>query len=122
LLVTSFAISLVVLFPAMLIYEPHPVARLFVASGSALFGLALISVFSLALATFIFFSVLGEVDATQASLSIYLMPVFGVLLSGAALNETVSLSLLAGGLLVGAGTWLVTVWEQRAAKRSVAAS
>lgn len=114
LLVSTFAVSLVALLPAMLIYEPQPMARLQSATIQSLTGLVIIGVVCLAMSMFLYFRVLGEVEATQASLSIYFLPVFGVLLSGAALHETVSAALIGGGVLVGAGAWLVTVQEQRA--------
>lgn len=113
LLVATFAVSLVALFPAMILYEPGAVGRLRSASAASVTGLVVVGAISLALAMFLFFRVLGEVEATQASLSIYFLPVFGVLLSGAALRETVSTGLVAGGLLVGAGAWIVTVQEHR---------
>ncbi|WP_321475528.1 DMT family transporter [uncultured Paludibaculum sp.] len=121
LLVATFTVSLIALLPAMLFYEPGPLQRLQSASSAALFGLIIIGALSLALSMFLYFRVLGEVDATQASLSIYFLPVFGVLLSGLALHETVSSALLAGGLLVGIGAWLVTMHEQRS-KRTVTSS
>jgi drug/metabolite transporter (DMT)-like permease len=114
LLVSTFAVSLLALLPAMLIYEPAPVLRLQRATTASLAGLVIIGVVSLAFSMFLYFRVLGEVDATQASLSIYFLPVFGVVLSGATLHETISPALVGGGLLVGAGAWLVTVQEQRA--------
>jgi drug/metabolite transporter (DMT)-like permease len=113
LVVASFAVSLLVLLPAMLYYEPNPWARLSSASWAALGGLAVIAIFSLALSMVLFFQVLQDIDATQASLSIYLLPVFGVLLSATTLRETLKPSLLGGGLLVAAGAWLVTAYEER---------
>ena len=114
LLVATFSVSLAALLPVLLIYEPDPLSRLRTASSASVVGLLLVGVLSLALAMFLYFRVLGEVEATQASLSIYFLPIFGLLLSGAALHETVSLSLIAGGVLVGAGAWLITVREPNA--------
>jgi drug/metabolite transporter (DMT)-like permease len=113
LIVGSFVVSLVVLLPAMLYYEPNPLERLRAASMGALVGLVIIAVFSLALSMVLFFQVLQNMDATQASLSIYLLPVFGVILSAATLQEKLKPSLIGGGLLVAAGAWLVTAYEER---------
>lgn len=113
LLVSTFTVSLLALIPAMLTYEPGAFGRLQGASQAGLWGLAIVGAISLAAATLLYFRLLGEIDATQASLSIYLLPVFGVLLSGAALHETLSPSLLFGGLLVGLGAGLVTAQESR---------
>jgi len=118
LLVGTFVVSLVALLPAMVIYEPGSLARLRSASPASLTGLFVVGSVSLALAMFLYFRVLGEVEATQASLSIYFLPVFGVVLSGVTLHETLGVTLVAGGLLVATGVWLVTMHEQRA-KRGV---
>lgn len=118
LLASTFAVSLVAMLPAMLIYEPGVAQRFQKASTASIVALVVVGAISLAAATMLYFRLLGEVEATQASLSIYFLPVFGVLLSGAALRETVSSTLLAGGAMVGAGAWIVTAQENRA-KRSL---
>ena len=113
LIVASFTVSLLLLLPAVLFYEPQPLGRLLAASTPAMISLVVVAVFSLALSMLLYFGVLQDIDATQASLSIYLLPVFGVLLSAVTLEERVKPSLIAGGLLVAAGAWLVTVYEER---------
>ncbi len=113
LIVGSFTVSLLLLLPAVLFYEPQPLVRLLAASTPAMISLVVVAVFSLALSMLLYFGVLQDIDATQASLSIYLLPVFGVLLSAVTLEERVKPSLIAGGLLVAAGAWLVTVYEER---------
>lgn len=113
LLVLSFAVSLIAMFPALLYYEPGSLARIWTASTPSLVSLAVVAVFSLALSMLLYFATLQNVDAMQASLSIYLLPVFGVVLSAITLGERMKPSLLAGGLLVAAGAWLVTVYEER---------
>jgi drug/metabolite transporter (DMT)-like permease len=113
LVVTSFGVSLVVLLPAMLYYEPDPLQRLLAASTPAVLSLVVVAVFSLALSMVLYFGVLQDIDATQASLSIYLLPVFGVIVSAATLRERLKPSLLIGGLLVATGAWLVTAYEER---------
>ena len=113
LLVGSFAVSVAVLFPVALSYEPGMPDRMLNASWQAWLSLLSIAVLSLSLSMVLFFRVLAHVDATQASLSIYLLPVFGVALSGLALKEAVTPSLIAGGLLVCVGAWFVTVYENR---------
>jgi drug/metabolite transporter (DMT)-like permease len=114
LLVATFVVSLAALYPAMVVYEPGALERLRTATPASLAGLFVVGTVSLALAMFLYFRVLGEVEATQASLSIYFLPVFGVVLSGVTLHETLSFPLVAGGLLVATGVWMVTMHEQRA--------
>jgi drug/metabolite transporter (DMT)-like permease len=72
-----------------------------------------IAVFSLSISMMLYFWVIQRIDVTQASLSIYLLPVFGVLFSAVLLHEKVTFPLVAGGALVFAATFLVTVYEER---------
>jgi drug/metabolite transporter (DMT)-like permease len=68
----------------------------------------------------LYFWVIEKIDVTQASLSIYLLPVFGVLLSTVVVRERITASLMFGGLLVFAATFLVTVYEERKRMRNAA--
>ncbi len=52
-------------------------------------------------------------DATQAGLSNYLIPFFGVLIAAVVLRERLTTFMLLGGILVLASTLLVTVYEER---------
>ncbi len=61
----------------------------------------------------LYFWVIERIDVMQASLSVYLLPVFGVLFSSLLLHEKITLQLLAGGALVFAATFLITVQEER---------
>lgn len=116
-LVYSFAISNLILVPVMIRYEPLSWKHLASLKPAVWTSLAAIAIFSLALAMILFLWVLQRLDAMQASLSIYLLPVFGVILSALTVNEKITMPLLLGGGLVFAGTFLVTVYEEK--KRSV---
>ena len=61
-----------------------------------------------------FFHVLKRLDATQAGLSNYLIPFFGVLLAILILHEHLTKSVMLGGALVLASTLLVTVFDKPA--------
>jgi drug/metabolite transporter (DMT)-like permease len=74
---------------------------------------------SLSLSMLLYFWVIDKIDVTQASLSIYLLPVFGVLLSTFVVKEKITAPLMFGGLLVFAGTFLVTVYEERKRMRNM---
>ena len=71
----------------------------------------MISVFCLTSAMMLFFWVIKRIDLTQAALSIYLLPVFGVLISTVTLKEKMTWQLLAGGILVFVATFLATKWR-----------
>ena len=62
--------------------------------------------------------VLSRIDASQASVSIYLLSVFGVILSAITLHEKLSLVQLLGGSLVVAGTVLTSEYEARKLARA----
>lgn len=57
--------------------------------------------------------VLNRLDVGQVSVSIYLLPFFGLLLSIATLHETISRRQIVGGMLVLFGTAMLTVYEHR---------
>lgn len=122
-LVYSFAISDVALFVAMLVWEPHALAQLASAGPVVWLCLAAIAVFSLSTAMMLFFWVIERINLTQAALSMYLLPVFGVLISTVALKERMRWQLVAGGVLVFAGTFLATRYQEyRRSRESVAAA
>ena len=54
---------------------------------------------------------LKRLDVSQASVSIYLLPFLGVLLSVATLHETVTATMLLGGSITLVGTFLITFTE-----------
>jgi drug/metabolite transporter (DMT)-like permease len=81
-------------------------------------GLAILALLQYSLSMVIFLTVLSRLDATQAALCNYLIPFFGLIIAAVALNERLTLPMIAGGLLVLASTFLITVYEERRRKRS----
>jgi drug/metabolite transporter (DMT)-like permease len=59
----------------------------------------------------IFLNVLTRLDATQAALSNYLIPFFGVLIAALVLHERLTGFMIVGGLLALLSTLLITVWD-----------
>ena len=57
--------------------------------------------------------VLKRLEAGQISVSIYLLSIFGVLLSAVTLHERIGVIQIAGGLLVVIATWLTSEYENR---------
>jgi drug/metabolite transporter (DMT)-like permease len=112
-LVYSFFVADVVLFALIVLLEPDSLRRLAGIGWSVWVSLLLIAIFSLSVSMVLFFLVLERIDATQASLSIYLLPVFGVLISAITVGEKVTWNLIAGGALVLGSTFLVTTYEER---------
>jgi drug/metabolite transporter (DMT)-like permease len=113
----SFLVADVALFFAMLAREPLS-RKLLMSLGPAVWlSLAMIAIFSLSMAMMLFFWVIDRINLTQAALSIYLLPVFGVLISTLTLKERIRWQLVAGGLLVFVGTLLATRYEGRKSAR-----
>jgi drug/metabolite transporter (DMT)-like permease len=120
LLVYSFLLTDLELAVFLLVFERTPIAA-FTSLGSGVWGsLLTIAIFSLSISMLLYFWVIEKIDVTQASLSIYLLPVFGVLLSTVVVREKITSQLVFGGLLVFAGTFLVTVYEERKRMRGAA--
>src|SRR5438094_7690700 len=83
-----------------------------------LLGLALFQYF---LSMVLFLNVLTRLDATQAALSNYLIPFFGLIIAALVLGERLTAPMIAGGVLVLASTLLITVYEERQRARAEAA-
>jgi drug/metabolite transporter (DMT)-like permease len=112
-LVYSFFVADVVLFALIVALEPDSLRRLAAIGAGAWFSLLLIALFSLSISMVLFYMVLEKIDATQASLSVYLLPVFGVLMSAVTVGERITWNLILGGALVLVSTFLVTTYEER---------
>ncbi len=112
-LVYSYIVADVALFTAMLAREPVSWRQLTSLGLAVWLSLGMIAFFCLTSAMMLFFWVIKRIDLTQAALSIYLLPVFGVLISTVTLKEKMRWQLLAGGILVAVGTYLATAFRER---------
>jgi len=120
LLVYSFLVTDIELALLMLVFERFPISALTSLGTSVWASLLTIAILSLSVSMLLYFWVIEKIDVTQASLSIYLLPVFGVLLSTVVVRERITAQLVFGGLLVFVGTFLVTVYEERKRMRNAA--
>lgn len=80
---------------------------------SVWWSLILIAIFSLGISMLLYFSVIQSVEVMKAALSVYLLPVFGLLFSAILLKERLTINLVAGGVLIFISCFLVTVYEER---------
>jgi drug/metabolite transporter (DMT)-like permease len=110
-LLYSYYALLVVLLPLTVVLEPSGFTNLGHYSKTVWFGLAILAIFQYFLSMVIFLNVLTRLDATQAALSNYLIPFFGVLIAAIVLHERLTRFMIAGGLLALASTLLITVWD-----------
>ena len=120
LLVYSFLVTDLELGVLMLVFERPRMAALTSLGAGVWASLLTIAILSLSASMLLYFWVIERIDVTQASLSIYLLPVFGVLLSTVVVRERITAPLVFGGLLVFAATFLVTVYEERRRMRNAA--
>lgn len=80
---------------------------------SVWWSLVMVAIFSLGLSMVLYFAVIQAVEVMRAALSVYLLPVFGVLFSAVLLREKLTVNLMAGGALIFISCFLVTVYEEK---------
>jgi drug/metabolite transporter (DMT)-like permease len=85
-------------------------------------SLILVAIFSLGVSMLLYFAVIQSVEVMQAALSVYLLPVFGLLFSAILLGEKLTPNLVAGGILIFISCFLVTVYEERQRLRGIDSS
>jgi drug/metabolite transporter (DMT)-like permease len=111
-LLYSYYALLIVLLPVTLAAEPSGFTNLPHYSKTVWFGLAILAIFQYFLSMVIFLNVLTRLDATQAALSNYLIPFFGVVIAAIVLHERLNGFMIVGGLLALGSTLLITVWDR----------
>lgn len=117
LLMTSYLFTAAICLPLLFWLEPVKLDVVLSYPSDAWFGLGILGLFSWGISMILFFRVLSRLEVTQVSLSIYLLPVFGILLSALFLKERITATILFGGLLVLAGTTLILFADSRAGKK-----
>jgi drug/metabolite transporter (DMT)-like permease len=110
-LVFSYYAVVATLAPLALALEPSGFAALPSFGWKAWLGLLLLAVFQYAVSMVLFLGVLSRLDATQAALSNYLIPFFGLVIAWLVLGERLTPAMVAGGVLVLGSTLLVTLHE-----------
>lgn len=121
-LLYSYYAVLICLVPLTLYLEPGSVHAMASFGPKVWLGIVLLAGLQYFLSMILFLTVLTRLDAAQAGLSNYLIPVFGVLIAAAVLGERLTWPMVIGGLLVLGSTLLVTVYEDRYAARARASS
>ncbi|MBV8375386.1 MAG: DMT family transporter [Verrucomicrobia bacterium] len=80
---------------------------------SAWLGILVLGGLSWGLAMALWMWVLNQLDLSQISASVYLLPLFGVILSAMTLHEKLTLVQIFGGLIVLFATYLTSTFEDR---------
>jgi drug/metabolite transporter (DMT)-like permease len=110
-LVFGYLIAIMVSLPLLVWVEPLTPAHISAYSPSVWLSVLILSVFSWGIAMVLWMFVLKRLDVSQASVSVYLLPFLGVLISAITLGERVSPTMAVGGLMTLAGTVLITTCE-----------
>jgi drug/metabolite transporter (DMT)-like permease len=121
-LLYSYYAVLVCLVPLTMYLEPGSLHAMASFGPKVWLGIVLLAGLQYFLSMILFLTVLTRLDAAQAGLSNYLIPVFGVLIAAAVLGERLTVRMVIGGLLVLGSTLLVTVYEDHRASRARASS
>ncbi len=119
-LLYSYYAVLAFLAPITAYVEPRGFLNLPHYSGTVWLGLTILAIFQYFLSMVIFLNVLTRLDATQAAVSNYLIPFFGVVIAAVVLHERLTTFMIVGGFLVLASTLLVTVYEEHRRARQAA--
>jgi drug/metabolite transporter (DMT)-like permease len=112
-LLYSYYAVFALLCPITVYTEPHGFTNLPHYNKVVWLGLVMLALFQYFLSMVIFLNVLTRLDATQAAVSNYLIPFFGVVIAAIVLHERLTKFMIAGGILVLASTLLVTVYEEQ---------
>jgi len=118
LLVTSYLFTGLICLPLLIWLEPISWKVIQGYPRDAWIGLGVLGCFSWGISMVIFFRVLSRLEVTQVSLSVYLLPFFGILLSAIFLKERITAAILGGGLLVLTGTTVILFADRRAERKN----
>ncbi len=116
-LLYSYYFVIAFLIPITFYAEPGAFHQITSYTAKTWLGIALLAVFQYCLSMVIFLSVLTRLDATQASLSNYMIPFFGLVIAALVLHERLTVFMILGGILVLLSTLLITVYEEHQKKQ-----
>jgi drug/metabolite transporter (DMT)-like permease len=116
-LLYSYYFVMVFLIPITFYAEPNAVHEIAHYTARTWTGIALLAVFQYWLSMVIFMIVLNRLDATQAGLSNYMIPFFGLVIAAVVLHERLTLPMILGGILVLFSTLLITVYEEHKSRK-----
>ena len=108
----SYYTTVACMLPITLYTEPQGFLHLPHFSLRIWIGLIELALFVYFLSMVIFLYVLTRLEVTQAALSNYLLPFFGLVLAALLLHEKLTKFMIIGGVLVLASTLVVTVYEE----------
>ncbi len=110
-LIFSYVTASIASLPLLIWVEPFDWDAIRSMNTSAWLAFGFLAVFHYGASMLLFFFVLEHVSVTAASVSLYLVPVFGVLFAVTIVGETLNVLAVAGGVVVLAATVLVMRYD-----------
>lgn len=110
-LIYGYSLGLMVTVPLLIWVEPLSLGSMQNYELRTWLSVLAVSILSYALGMVLWAVLLTRLDVSQASVSIYLLPFFGVIISALTLNEKITATMILGGLVTLAGTILITSLE-----------
>ena len=107
-LIFGYFLTFIECLPLMVFVEHFAMASLRDYRLATWLALIVLSVFSWGLAMVLWMFLLKRLDVSQASVSIYLLPFLGVVISAVTLHEKITAAMIAGGIVTLTGTILIT--------------
>ena len=114
-LIFSYVAASVASLPLLIWVEPFQFAQLAVLDWRGWLAFAFLAICMYGVSMVLFFYVLQHLPVTVASASLYLVPVFGILLAALFLGERLTPTALAGTAIVLVATILIMKWDKSAA-------
>ena len=109
----TYVAMIILLTPLVIIYENNVFARIPLFTHQTWIGMSLLTFFHNFLSMILFFKALKVLDATQVTLSNYLIGFFGLPVAAIWLGETLNSLAIAGGILVLISTLIITIVDFR---------
>ena len=111
-LIYSYITASIASIPLFIWVEPFHLRALLILSSKGIAAFLFLALFMYGASMLLFFKALQHLDVTTASTSLYLVPVFGVVLAFALLGERVSLATIVGATIVLISTVLVVGYDK----------
>jgi drug/metabolite transporter (DMT)-like permease len=110
-LIFSYVTASVFSIPLLIWVEPFHLRSLLAFDAKSIAAFLFLAFFMYGASMLLFFKALQHLDVTTASTSLYLVPVFGVVLAASLLGERLSLAALVGAAIVLISTILVVRYD-----------
>lgn len=110
-LTVSYVVAMATLVVMLIWFEPLSFSALAAYSLHSWIGLLLLGVLAWGLAMILWLFLLTRLDVSQASVSVYLLPFFGVMIAAIFLHEAITLPMILGGAITLVGTIIVVSTE-----------